>query len=87
MPSTQGFSCKCSPVCHTVAPVCDSFRVDRRLADHIRTLCSKLINAEDEEEFESLATELRASLKEHVERLRSKLRDYPVTVERRSSPQ
>jgi twitching motility protein PilT len=43
----------------TVAPVWDSFRVDRRLEDHIRTLCAKLINAEDDEGFQSLATELR----------------------------
>ena len=59
--------------------------MDRRLEDRIRKLCDKVINAEDDREFQSLATELRESLSEQIGRLRAKLRDYPVTVERRSS--
>jgi hypothetical protein len=59
--------------------------VDRRLEDRIRGVSAKLIDAEDDQEFQSLVIELRASLSAHIERLRAKLRDYPFVVERRSS--
>ena len=59
--------------------------MERRLEGQIRELCNKLINAEEgSPEFETVAANLRAALSEHVKRLRSKLRDYPIVAERRS---
>lgn len=58
--------------------------MERRLEDRIRELCERLIACEaDGPEFQKLATELRASLAEHIERLRAKLTDYPNNNERR----
>ena len=60
----------------------------RRLEDRIRDLCAKLIGVADESspEFLSLSTNLRTALKEHVNRLRARLNDYPLFPERRSKP-
>jgi hypothetical protein len=56
----------------------------RRIEDHIRSLCKKLVEANDSEEFRTLAMELRASLSEHIGRMRHRLGDYPLATERRS---
>lgn len=57
----------------------------RRLEDKIRDLCEKLIRAEDKsEEFHAAAAELRASLSEHISRLRRQVADYPIARDRRS---
>ena len=43
------------------------------------------VAAEDgSDEFHSLASELRASLSEHINRLRAKIAEFPVAIERRS---
>jgi hypothetical protein len=61
--------------------------VERRREDRIRELCEKLITCKsDGPEFQEIALELRASLAEHIERMRAKLTDYPVDNERRSRP-
>ena len=59
--------------------------VERRLEDRIRRLCARLIRTDDGNEFHTVATELRASLAEHIDRLRSKLLEYPLGIERRTS--
>jgi hypothetical protein len=60
--------------------------VQRRLEDRIRDLCAKLIVAGDgKPEFESLAHELREALRKYTERIRAKLRDYPIANERRDT--
>ena len=59
--------------------------MERRLEDRIRALCGKLIASDDEsEEFRAIASELRAALREHTDRLRGQIREYPMTKDRRS---
>jgi ElaB/YqjD/DUF883 family membrane-anchored ribosome-binding protein len=54
-----------------------------RLEDRIRTLSEELLQA-DGEEFQRLAVELRAAITEHIDRMRSRLAQYPLAVDRRS---
>jgi hypothetical protein len=59
--------------------------MERRLEDRIRLLCQRLIAApQNTPEFELAATELRTALKNHFERMRGKLREYPIAKERRA---
>lgn len=59
--------------------------MERRLEDHIRLLCERLIILPaDAEEFHVIAEQLRAALKEHTQRLRGTFRVYPLLKERRS---
>jgi len=58
--------------------------VNRRLEDRIRQLCEALIATDDDaEEFPFLAVELKSSLKEHIERIRSQVVAYPPGKDRR----
>jgi hypothetical protein len=60
--------------------------VQHRLEERIRTLCAKLIEAQDDSErFRHLSTELREALNEHTLRLRAELIEFPLTTERRRS--
>jgi hypothetical protein len=60
--------------------------VNRRLEDKIRHLCEVLIATDyDAEEFPFLARELKLSLKEHIERIRSQVLAYPPAKDRRSA--
>jgi len=62
--------------------------VERRLDDRIRTLFGWLIASDDPKEFESTASQLRAALNDHVERVRGQVQKYPkhtLTLERRST--
>jgi hypothetical protein len=61
--------------------------VERRLEDRIQQLCRQLIKTDqgDPEEFARLAVKLRESLTQHISRLRSKLSEYPIARERRST--
>ncbi len=54
-----------------------------RLEDRIRTLSDELLRGEGEE-FQRIAIELRAAITAHVERIRSRLAEYPLSDERRS---
>jgi hypothetical protein len=55
-----------------------------RLEDRIRTLCARLIEADEgSEDFKKVAEELRVSLTEHIGRIRTNLREYPARGERR----
>lgn len=58
--------------------------MNRRLEDRIREQCAQLIGCENSD-FQKIASELRASLNEHIERLRARLADYPGRSERRSA--
>lgn len=55
----------------------------RRVEDKIRKLSAKLLAAEEDEELRSMLVELREALHQHIERLRARLADYPIVVERR----
>lgn len=57
-------------------------RSANRLEDRIRILSEKLVKAEGEA-FESLAVELRAAITEHIERIRSRLAQYPLADDKR----
>lgn len=57
----------------------------RRMEDKIRSLCAQILAEQDEAKLTSLIVDLRGQLHRHIERLRAKLVDYPVTIERRNS--
>ena len=54
-----------------------------RVEDRIRILCSQLLATKGDEESELIIIELREALHQHIERLRARLADYPIVVERR----
>jgi predicted methyltransferase len=55
----------------------------RRLEDRIQQLCARVVASEDDEEIKTLCFELREALSEHARRLSQKIKDYPVTIEKR----
>jgi len=55
----------------------------RRVEDKIRKLSAQLLAAEVDEELRPMLVELREALHQHIERLRARLADYPIVVERR----
>ena len=55
-----------------------------RLEDRIRVLSEQLVKAQDEE-FQRIAVELRAAINEHIERIRTRLGQYPLADDRRST--
>jgi hypothetical protein len=56
----------------------------RRMEDKIQSLCARILAGNDDDEQLSLIVELREALRQHVQRLRTKLSDYPLTGERRT---
>jgi hypothetical protein len=56
----------------------------RRVEDKIRRLCTDLTVAKDDAEVRAILTELQDALHQYVERLRSRLPNYPIIVERRA---
>lgn len=54
-----------------------------RLEDRIRTLSEELLRAEGDE-FGRIAIELRAAITAHIDRIRSRLAEYPLSDDRRS---
>lgn len=70
---TAGSSTKCE---RPVQPL-------NRLEDRIRTLSEELLRAEGDE-FQRIAIELRAAISAHIERIRSRLAEYPQSDDRRS---
>jgi len=56
----------------------------RRTEDKIRRLSQQLLAAESDPELTAIVGELRAALRQHVERLRARVASYPIVVERRS---
>ena len=55
----------------------------RRVEDKIRKLSAQLLAVEEDEELRPMLVELREALHQHIERLRARLADYPILVERR----
>jgi hypothetical protein len=55
----------------------------RRMEDKIRNLCAQIAAAQDDQEVMPLLLELRDALHQHIERLRTRLADYPSLAERR----
>ena len=58
----------------------------RRTEDKIRSLSQQLLAAESDPELTAIVGELRAALRQHVERFRARVASYPIVVERRSYP-
>jgi hypothetical protein len=55
----------------------------RRVEDKIRKLSAQLLAGEEDKELGPMLVELREALHQHIERLRARLADYPIVVERR----
>ena len=55
----------------------------RRVEDKIRKLSAQLLAAEEDEELRPMLVELREALHQHIERLRARLANYPIVIERR----
>ena len=55
----------------------------RRVEDKIRRLSEQLLAAEEDKELEPVLVELREALHQYIQRLRTRLADYPIVVERR----
>jgi len=55
----------------------------RRVEDRIRRLSAQLLAAEEDEELRPMLVELREALHQHIERLRARLANYPIVIERR----
>jgi hypothetical protein len=58
----------------------------RRTEDKIRRLSQQLLAAKNDQELTQILGELRAALHEHVARLRARVANYPIVLERRSYP-
>jgi hypothetical protein len=56
----------------------------RRIEDKIRRLSEQLLAAKNDLELTRILGELRATLNEHVERLRARVANYRIVLERRS---
>jgi hypothetical protein len=55
----------------------------KRSDDHIRELCSKILDAKGEDDVIRLCIELRKAIQGHVDHFRSRVAAYPVASERR----
>jgi len=55
----------------------------RRIEDEIRKLCKELLAGKDDDQQIQKRVELRAALRLHIERLRTRAADYPIILERR----
>src|SRR5216684_6485925 len=55
----------------------------RRVEDKIRRLSAQLLAADEDEELRPMLVELREALHQHIERLRARLANYPIVIERR----
>jgi hypothetical protein len=55
----------------------------RRVEDKIRSLSAQLLAVEEDEQLRPILVELREALHQHIQRLRTRLADYPIVVERR----
>jgi len=56
----------------------------RRVEDKIRRLCADLTVAKGDAEVRAILAELQNALHQYIERLRSRLPNYPIIVERRA---
>jgi len=58
----------------------------RRTEDKIRRLSQELLAAKSDEELTATLGELRGALHLHIARLRARVANYPILIERRSYP-
>ena len=58
----------------------------RRTEDKIRRLSQELLSAKSDEELTATLGELRGALRLHIARLRARVANYPILIERRSYP-
>ena len=54
----------------------------RRLDDRIRELCAKAVRCQDSAELQRVLAELRAAMREHTERLRRSVVNFPQSQRR-----
>ena len=54
------------------------------MEDKIRSLCAQILAETDDQVLTPLIAELRDALHQYVQRLREKVAEYPITVERRA---
>jgi DNA-binding NarL/FixJ family response regulator len=64
-------------------PVSSEAETMRRNEDKIRGLCAQLFAIENDAEHAKLLAELQHALHQHIERLRARVAEYPLVVERR----
>lgn len=63
----------------------DAVPPTRRIEDYIRSLCQKLIEAEEgSEEFKTISSELQAVLSKQIGQIRTRFKDFPQAQERRT---
>jgi hypothetical protein len=55
----------------------------RRVEDKIRRLSEQILAAEEDKELGPMLVELREALHQYIQRLRTRLADYQIVVERR----
>jgi regulator of replication initiation timing len=55
------------------------------MEDEIRKLCKELLAGKDDDDQIQKLVELRAALRLHIERLRSRVADYPIMLDRRQN--
>lgn len=56
----------------------------RRMEDRIRQLCEQTVAEKDPKKLRRILLELQNALHQHIGRIRQKLADYPVAIERRN---
>ena len=56
----------------------------RRMEDKIRQLCEQAVAEKDPAKLRRTLIDLRDALHQHIGRIRTKLVDYPVALERRN---
>ena len=56
----------------------------RRMEDRIRSLCEQLTAEKDAKKLQPMLVELRDTLHQHIARMRDRLAEYPLSVERRN---
>jgi hypothetical protein len=57
----------------------------RRMEDQIRSLCTQILAAKDDDEIRQAVVALREALHRYIENLRLRVSDYPIVTERRIS--
>jgi hypothetical protein len=55
----------------------------RRMEDKIRSLCHEIVVTKDDDRLASILKELREAVHLHIESLRARLSEYPISIEQR----
>jgi len=51
------------------------------MEDKIRSLCTQILATKDDDKLRPILVELRDALHQHIQRLRGRLREYPIVLE------